>query len=99
MPCLQNEVLLNTITDNELEKVYNGKHILPITSKNTQSFTKNANVFVQDETNDKIHCLYSDIADFNKMVATHVNSFSLLHLSISSLPYHFEEFDELSSML
>ena len=79
MPCLKNEVPFNTLTDHELEKVYNGKHILPITSKTTQSFTKNANNFLQDETNN-IHCLYYDIADFNKMVLTHVNSFSLLYL-------------------
>ena len=33
------------------------------------------------------------------MVTTHANSFSLLHLNISSLPYHFEEFDELLNSL
>ena len=38
-------------------------------------------------------------ADLNKIVATHVNSFLLLHLNISSLPYHFEEFDELLTSL
>ena len=58
MPCLKNEVPSNTITDHELEKVYNGKHILP---KKTQSFTKNANNFLQDETNKKIQCLYDII--------------------------------------
>ena len=84
MPCLENEVPFNTLTDHELEKVYNGKYILPITLKTTQSLTKNANNFLQDETNNTIHCLYYDIAYFNKMVTTHVNSFSLLHLNISS---------------
>ena len=58
MPCLKNEVPSNTITDHELEKVYNGKHILP---KKTQSFTKNANNFLQDETKKKIQCLYDII--------------------------------------
>ena len=43
MPCLKKEVPLNSLTDHELEKVYNGTHILPFTSKNTQNFTKNAN--------------------------------------------------------
>ena len=99
MPCLKNEVPFNTLTNHELEKVYNGKHILSITSKNTQSFTKNANNFLQGETNNIIHCLYCDIADSNKMVTTYVKSFSLLHLNVSSLPYHFEEFDELLNSL
>ena len=99
MPCLKNEVPFNTLTNHELEKVYNGKHILSITSKNTQNFTKNLNSFLQDETNNKIHSLYYDIADFNKMVTTYVKIFSLLHLNVSSLPYHFEEFDELLNSL
>ena len=89
MPCLKNEVPSNTLVDHELEKVFSGKHMLPITFKSTQDFTKNANDFLQDETNNKIHCLYYDIADFNKMVATHINNFSLLHLNISSLPLKF----------
>ena len=29
--------------------------------------------------------------NFNKMVATHANRFSLLHLNVSSLPYQIEE--------
>ena len=62
------------------KKFYNSKHILPITTKSTQNFTKNANGILKDETNNKIHCLYYDTADFNKMVATYVNSLSLLHL-------------------
>ena len=33
------------------------------------------------------------------MVAIHANSFSLLHLNISLLPYHFEKFDELLNSL
>ena len=100
MPCLKKEVSFNTLTDHELEKAHNGTHILFFTSKIAQNFTKNANNFLQDKTNNKIHCLYYDIADFNKMVATHSNSFSLLHLNImSSLPYHFEEFDELLNSL
>ena len=33
------------------------------------------------------------------MVATHANSFSSLHLNISSLPYHFEKFNELLNSL
>ena len=99
VPCLKNEVPFNTLTDHELEKVCNGKHIIPITSKTTQSFTRNTNNFLKDETSCNIHCLYHDIADFNKMVATPVNNLSLLHLNISSLPYHFEEFDEFLNSL
>ena len=67
--------------------------------KTQKKFTKNANDFLQDEVNNKIHCLYYDITDFNRMVATHVNSFSLLYLIIFSLPYHFDEFYELSNSL
>ena len=33
------------------------------------------------------------------MVTTPVNNLSLLHLNISSLPYHFEEFDEFLTSL
>ena len=89
MPCLKNEVPFNTLTDHELEKVYNGKHILPFTSKNTKSLTKNTHDFLQDKTNNKIHCLYCDVANFNKMVVIHVNSFSVLHLNIFSLHIKF----------
>ena len=46
MPCLKNEVFFSTLTDHELEKVYNGKDILPSTSKSTQTFTKNASDFL-----------------------------------------------------
>ena len=45
MPCLENEVPFNTLTDHELEKVYNGKYILPITLKTTQSLTKKCKQF------------------------------------------------------
>ena len=99
MPYLNKEVPFNTHTGHKLEKVYNGKHVLPFTSKNTQSFTKNANDFLKDETNNNSHCLNYDIPDFNKMIATHFTSFSLLNLKISLLPYHFEEFDELLNSL
>lgn len=83
----------------ELENVYNGKNILPFISRNVQSFTTNANDFPQDEKNKKIHCLYQNVADFSNMVVTHVNSFSLLHLKIFSIPYHFEEIDEILDSL
>ena len=94
VPCLEKEAHFNTLTDHELEKVYNGKNMLPFISKSMQSFTKKANNFLQHETNNMIHCLHYDIPDFNKMVATCTKSFSLLHLNISSLPDHSEEFDE-----
>ena len=40
MPCLKNELPFNTLTGHELEKVYNGKHILLFTSKNTMFYKK-----------------------------------------------------------
>ena len=76
------------LTDQELEKVYSGKYILCLfTSKSAKNFTKNVSDFLKDEKNN-INCLCCDIAGFNKMVATHDRSFSLLHLNISSLLYH-----------
>ena len=83
IPCLKKEIYFNTLTDQELEKVYIDKHMLYFISKHTQKFTKNANDFLQDETNSKINGLSYYIVDFNKMVATHENSFLLLHLNIS----------------
>ena len=55
--------------------------------------------FSKIQANNKIHCLYYEIPDFNKMVEAHANSFSLLHLNISSLPYYLEEFDVLFNSL
>ena len=81
MPCL-NFPLIPLLTMNwkkyTMVNTYSSSHL------KTQSFTKNANNFLQDKTNNKIQCLYFDIADFNKIVATHIDSFSLLHLNIFS---------------
>ena len=56
--------------DHELEKV--GIH------RDVKEVTKNGNSFLRDETKNKIHCLYYVIVDLNRMVATHVDSFSYL---------------------
>ena len=86
MFCLKKKIPFNTLADQELEKVHSPKHILPFASNSTQSFTENANNFLQDEANNKINRLYYDTADFNVMVMI-INSFSFLHLNISSLLY------------
>ena len=98
LSCLKKEVSFCTLTGHELEKVYNGKYVFPSTSKNTQ-FYKKSKQFSKIQANNKIQCLYYEIADFNKMVEAHANSFSLLHLNISSLPYYLEKFDVLFNSL
>ena len=64
-----------------------------------QGFTENVNGFLQEQSKNLINCQYYNISEFNNMIANHEEKFPLFHLNISSLPYHFQDLNDLQNSL
>ena len=94
--CLKKEIPFNVLDDKDLEKVYSGKHIVPFTKNKIEKFTEKVNKFLNEVAENEINCSYLDVEELNLKTASKLNkSFSVFHLNISSLPYHFDELEEL----
>ena len=95
--CVKKELPFTTQTDFQLENIYKGKHIVPFKSSDLENFTDQINMRIRDPTDSNFFeqdSLYYDLKEFNNL-NNKFNQFSLLHLNISSLQYHFEELNDL----
>ena len=95
MACVKKEISFSSQTDHELKHIHSGKHIIPFKSKDIETFTTQINNWINEnsEENSKAS-LYYDMNEFNNLGTTKTQ-FSLMHLNISSLEYHFEEHGDL----
>ena len=93
--CIKDITPFSNLTDIEFEKLINGKTLIPKKlNENHASFFDQVHCLVEND--DVIDCKYYDINKF-KRLKLHENNekFSLLHMNISSLPYHFDNFQQL----
>ena len=87
------ELPFGSQTNQELEKIYSGKHIIPYKVSEIESFTTKINNRISDENDESfIKSLYYDINELNDKLnesqSIFKKTFSLMHLNISSLQYH-----------
>ena len=69
---------------------------IPFTKNKIEKFTEKVNKFLNEDAENEINCSYLDVEELNLKTASKLNkSFSVFHLNISSLPYHFDELEEL----
>ena len=93
--CIKDITPFSNLTDVEFEKLINGKTLIPKrVNENHESFFDQVHCLVEND--DVIDCKYYDINKF-KGLKLHENNekLSLLHMNISSLPYHFDNFQQL----
>ena len=97
LTCIKQEIPFTSQTNLELERVLSGKHIIPFKTKEIQNFTNQINTRINDDMDIKntTECLYYEVNDLKNLQSNNENSFSLMHLNISSLQYHFDELNEL----
>ena len=98
--CTEKEFPFTSQTNQELEKIYSGKHVIPYKVSEIESFTAKINNRVRDENNEGfIKSLYYDINELNDKLnesqSIFKKTFSLMHLNISSLQYHLDELSDL----
>ena len=89
--CIKDITPFSNLIDIKLDKLINGKTLIPKKlNVSHESFFDQINNLVE---NDVTGCKYHDIKKF-KRLKLHENKekFSLLHMNISSLPYHFDNF-------
>ena len=94
--CIKDKTPFSNLIDTKLEKLISGKTLIPIKlNENHESFFDQ--VHCLSENDDVIGCKYYDI-NKSKGLKLHENNekFSLLHMNISSLPYLFDNFQQLS---
>ena len=94
--CIKKEIPFASQSDNELKNIYSGRHIALFKSKDIESFTAKINNRINENPEEVSRkSLYYDINEFNNLeTAKKKTQFSLMHLNISSLQYHFEELNE-----
>ena len=93
--CIKDIAPFSNLTDIELEKLINGKTLIPKKlNENHESFFDQVNCIAEND--DVTDYKYYYIKKF-KRLKLHENNetFSLLHMNISSLPYHFDNFQQL----
>ena len=88
---LKKELPFNSASSQHFEKIFRDAPIAPLPSTKNQSFTENVNDFLK---NNVLNCRYYDISEFI-MIVNHKEKFSLFYLNISSLPYHFQDLNDL----
>ena len=94
MPCLKKELPFNSISSQHSEKIFRHAQIVPLSLTENQSFTENVNEFLQDQSKNLLNCQYYKVSEFNNLILNHKEKFSLFHLNISSLPYHFQDLSD-----
>ena len=98
--CTKKEIPFTSQTNQELEKIHNGKHISPYKATEIESFTAKINNRISDENDENIiKSLYYDINELNDKLnefqSNFKKTFSLMHLNVSSLQYHLDELSDL----
>ena len=99
MPCLKKELPFNSISSQHFGKISRGAPIVPLSLTKNQSFTENVNEFLQEQSKSLLNCQYYNISELSNMIVNHKEKFSLFHLNISSLPYHFQDLNDLLKSL
>ena len=94
MPCLKKELAFNSISSQHFDKIFRDAPIISLSFTKKQSFTENVNKFLQEQSKYLLSCQYYNISEFN-MILNHKEKLSLFHLNISSLPYHFQDLNDL----
>ena len=94
------ELPFTSQTNEELEKKHRGKHIIPYKFSEIESFTAKINNRISDENDENlIKSLYYDMNELNDKLnesqSIFKETFSLMHLNISSLQYHLEDLSDL----
>ena len=84
----------SNLTHKELETLINGKTLIPIKlNENHESFFDQFHCLVEND--DVIDCKYYDINKFKGLKLHENKKFSLLLMNIPSLPYYFDNFQQL----
>ena len=99
MPCLKKELPFNSISSQHFEKIFRDAPIVPLSLNKNQIFTENVNEFLLAQSKSLLNCQFYNISEFNNMIVNHKEKFSLFHLNISSLPYHFQDLNDLLKSL
>ena len=73
--------------------------IVPLFLTGNQSFIENVNEFLQDQSKNLLNCQFHKVSEFNNLILNHKEKFSLFHLNISSLPYHFQNLSDFLKLL
>ena len=92
--CMKKEIPFNNIPNQDLLNTLNEKNITPISNKNSNITKSMIENLLKDSTESPINCSYYNESEFN-CLKTPKNYFSLMHLNISSLSFHFEELQQL----
>ena len=92
---LKKELPFPSISSQHFEKIFRDAPIVSLSLTKNQSFTENVNEFLQEQSKSLVNCQYYNIYEFNKMIVNHKEKFSLFQLNISSLPYHFQDLNDL----
>ena len=98
--CTEKEFPFTSQTNQELEKIYSGKHVIPYKVSEIESFTAKINNRISHENDEHIiKSLYYNINELNGKLneskSIFKKTFSLMHLNISSLQYHLDELSDL----
>ena len=96
----QKELPFTSQTNQELDKIYSGKQIIPYKTSKIENFVRKINNRISDENDENvIKSLYYDINELNDKLnesqSIFKKTFSLMHLNISSLQYHLDELSDL----
>ena len=83
IPCLKKELPFNSIFTQHFGKIFRDAPIIPQSLTKNQSFTENVPKFLQERSKNLLNC----------------EKLSLSHLNISSLPYHFQDLNDLLKSL
>ena len=89
------ELPFNSISSKHFEEIIRDALIVPLSLTKNQSFAENVNEFLQHQFENLLNCQYYN----HKEVVNHEEKFSLFHLNISSLTYHFQDLNNLLKSL
>ena len=96
------EIPFTIQTNQELEKIYCGKHIIPYKASEIETLRQNNQISDENDEN-IIKSLYYDINELNDKLkesqSIFKKTFSLMHLNIASLQYHLDELSDLIDKL
>ena len=95
---LNDELLRLTLQDNDNFNfnLINDNQMFEITQVKQQLYQKLNSIGVNNENNNE--CLYYTASELND-IKSHKNSLSIMHLNISSLPFHYDDLTSLLSVI
>ena len=103
--CIQNNTPFSNLSDEMLKLVMQGKNVNPMShafdienETNKQLFKSLDTLYFEGDTNNNNKCSYYSPSEVNNLKIKK-NAISLLHLNISSLNYHYDDFETLLSTI